>query len=266
MAEKEGKRAMESLDMKEGGGATNRASNPKMKLIRSCIVEFTGDLIFIFIGALSATAGYGALSAALAHGITIFVLIAAMGHISGGHYNPAVTLGILISGNIPIINAVCYIASQLSGGLVGALLVRAVTHPNHRATGIDYISIVNGGATIPNQATYPMEAITCEIIFTYLLVLTVLLTAVDTSSNTLAPLAIGFSIAADILAGGNISGASMNPARSFGPAVVLSIFGNGHAHWSLYYIYWVGQILGAALAGVMYKVFLANDEKRMLLK
>jgi len=239
---------------------TTTVVNPWVRLIRCCLVEFSGDLIFIFIGALSATAGLpGAIPAALAHGIAIFVLITAMGHISGGHFNPAVTIGVLIAGGIRAIDAVFYIISQLLGGFVGALLVRAA------CSGRIYATVVQGGITMPGGEVYPMEAITCEIIFTYLLVLTVLLTAVDTDLKVLAPLAIGCSILVDIVAGGTVSGASMNPARSFGPAVAFSIFENSN-HWRHQYVYYIGQLAGAGLAGLMYRAFFGNETKRWLLK
>lgn len=232
-------------------------------LLRSCVVEFIGDLIFIFIGTLQAFSAYGALGAACAHGLTIAILITGMGHISGGHFNPAVTLGIFVSGNIPIINAAMYMIAQLSGGLVGSLLARAcVTQTLWNQIG--------GGATIPSPAFMDnmnfAQGILLEAVMTWLLVHTVLISAVDTADNHLAPFAIGLSIFVDILAGGNLTGASMNPARSFGPAIVGSIFGIGaRSSFEYHYIYYVGPAIGATVAGVIYKTFLAKDEKRWLL-
>jgi len=232
-------------------------------LLRSCVVEFLGDLIFIFIGTLQAFANGGALVAACAHGITIAVLIVGMGHISGGHFNPAVTVGIFVSGNIPILNAAMYIVSQLGGGLVGSLLARACVSQ----TLWDSIS---GGATIPSSLFLAnmnfAQGILLEAMMTWLLVHTVLISAVDTADNHLAPFAIGLSIFVDILAGGNLTGASMNPARSFGPAVVGGIFGIGaRSSFDHHYIYYAGPLIGATVAGVIYKMFLAKDEKRWLL-
>jgi len=210
---------------------------------------------------MQATCGGGVLGAAAAHGITIAVLIGSMGHISGGHFNPAVTLGIFISGNIPIVNAVLYILSQLSGGFVGSLLARAALP---EATWVS----IGGGATIPAQADLGLiQGITVEAIMTFLLVNTVLISAVDTGTNVLAPFLIGLSIFVDILAGGNVTGASMNPARTFGPSIVGAIFPIGaRSSFEAQYIYWAGQAIGASIAAVFYKAFLAKDDSRWLLK
>lgn len=255
----------EEVDPLRGEDAETASRRPRLAalaatLSRACLVEFVGDLLFVFLGSMQALSGAGVVGAALCHGITIFVLIAGLGHISGGHFNPAVTIGAVIGGGIPLINAIFYIASQLLGGLVGAMFVRAVSHGNA------YELVIKGGVTVPGTDVYAMEAITCEAIMTYLLVTTVLVTAVDTSSNVLAPLAIGLSIATDILGGAKISGASMNPARSFGPAVAYSIFGNSNAHWDMHYVYWIGPLLGAAVAGTIYRLFFGNEDKRILLK
>jgi MIP family channel proteins len=233
------------------------------RLGRSVLVEFIGDILFIFIGSLQATSGAGVTGAALAHGITIAVLIMGMGHISGGHFNPAVTLGVFVSGNIQLIPALAYIAAQLLGGFVGSLLVRAVLND------VTY-NAISGGATIVPEPTSWIGAIIIEILMTYFLVHTVLMTAVDTDSNLLAPLAIGLSILVDIFAGGNISGASMNPARSLGPCISASIFAD-HSKltmakiWGRHYAYWVGPGIGAGIAGLLYKLFLAKDDSRILL-
>jgi MIP family channel proteins len=240
-----------------------KQSDGMANLFRNLVVEFIGDLLFIFIGSLQATSGTGVVGAALAHGITIAVLIMGMGHISGGHFNPAVTLGIFVSGNIQLIPALAYIAAQLLGGFVGSLLVRAVVSD---AT----YNMIAGGATIVPDATSWIGAIIIEILMTYFLVHTVLLTAVDTDSNLLAPLAIGLSILCDIFAGGNVSGASMNPARSLGPCISASIFAD-HTKlavskiWARHYVYWIGPGLGAGIAGLVYKLFLAKDDARILL-
>jgi len=230
-------------------------------LVRCCAVEFLGDLIFIFIGTMQATAGGGVLAAAAAHGITIAVLIGSMGHISGGHFNPAVTLGIFISGNIPIINTIMYMLSQLSGGFVGSLLARA-------ALTEDKWMGIGGGATIPADVDLGiLQGILVEAIMTFLLVNTVLISAVDTGTNVLAPFCIGLSIFVDILAGGNVTGASMNPARTFGPSIVGAIFTIGtRSSFDRQYIYWAGQAIGSSIAAIFYKAFLAKDESRWLLK
>jgi len=224
---------------------------------RRIFVEFLGTLIFIFIGSMQSLSGGGVTVAALTHGITISVLIMSMGHISGGHFNPAVTLGVFLSGGITWKSAISYIVSQLTGGVCGTCLVRL-------ALAAKLFNSISGGATIVPATTGWMEAIIVEAIMTFLLVNTVLLVAVDTNNNLLAPLAIGFSIMVDIFAGGNITGASMNPARSFGPAVGSSIFFHNYGQWPRHYVYWVGPIIGATLGSVSHRILArAHYERRL---
>jgi len=169
-----------------------------------------------------------------------------------------------LTGKIAPLNAIAYVIAQLLGGFVGGFLVRAVLPGNV------YYQIV-GGATIVPDSTSWAQAFICEIVLTYILVNTVLISAVDRSDNVLAPLAIGLSITLDIFAGGNVSGASMNPARSLGPCLTASIFADESyirvAHvWGRHYIYWIGPAIGAAIAAFLYKTFLANDNDRCILK
>uniref|UniRef100_A0A914WWZ7 Aquaporin-8 n=1 Tax=Plectus sambesii TaxID=2011161 RepID=A0A914WWZ7_9BILA len=246
-------------------------------IIRKLFVEFLGDTIFVFIGSLSALSAKesGVAAPAFAHGLTIAVLIMCFGHISGGHFNPCVTLGIALTGNIRPLTAVLYAGVQLLGGCFGALLVRAVLSYDA------YSTAAKGGETLlPHlfsdyndvAGTEWWQGIMCEMILTFILVNSVLMTAVDTDSNVLAPLAIGLSLTLDIFGAGHVSGASMNPARSFGPAIMASIFADHDTGvlplsqiWAYHYVYWIGPALGASLAAVTYKALLAKDEKRWLL-
>jgi MIP family channel proteins len=239
---------------------------------RKLSVEFIGDMIFVYIGTLQAVgSGGNILVPAFAHGITIGLLIMGMGHISGGHFNPAVTLGVLVSGNIQIITAVLYMICQLLGGFVGSVLARATVDT----------SVWNAilGGTVPPSAvsvSTPLvpavalfsapQGILLEAIMTYVLVNSVLMSAVDTDSNILAPFCIGLSIFVDILAGGAITGASMNPARSLGPAIAATIWPVPYMNaWAWHYVYWVGPGLGALVAGVVYKSIFARDGQRWFL-
>jgi len=260
-------------------------------LLRKLFAEFLGDTLFVFIGSLSATDGMDTTGAAFAHGITIAVLIMSLGHISGGHFNPCVTLGIALTGNIKPITALMYAAAQLLGGCFGALLVRAVLKD------LTYSIILGGATTVPisgptfggfalpagQGGTFWWQAIICELMLTYILVQSVLMTAVDTNTNLLAPLAIGLTLTLDIFGAAHISSSSMNPARSFGPCVMASIFANSTVIesmsdyqylgstsaasfiWRDHYVYWVGPILGATLAAATYRLLLAKDDKRILL-
>lgn len=242
----------------------NKLDIPNGKpLLRCCIVEFIGLLIFVFIGTLQAGSGgqTPVLVAASAHGITIALLIASMGHISGGHFNPAVTFGVFISGHLSVLKALSYAAAQLLGGFCGSLLAGIVVHDRMWDT-------IGGGATIPVDPLMSWtQGIIVECLLTFLLVNSVLLSAIDNDSNWLAPFAIGLTVFVDILAGGSISGASMNPARSLGPAIVGSFWPTTHglSAWTLHSIYWIGPLAGAAIAALVYKSFLGQTERRWLL-
>ncbi|UMM35318.1 hypothetical protein L5515_007997 [Caenorhabditis briggsae] len=224
-----------------------------------CAAEFIAVLLFVYIGSMQAAGGGdGVLHAAFAHGVAIFVLAATFGGVSGAHINPAVTFGIALVGRISPIHAVCYIASQLLGSVFGALLVRISLH--YKA-----YFVIGAGATLCGRGVGWQEGLTAEIVTTYILVQTVLLCAVDTDKNRLAPLAIGFSLIIEILAAGAISGASMNPARSFGPNIMGQFFlkpenlDSLYMFWNYHWIYYVGPVIGAFIAAGVYRLFFARD-------
>ncbi|OIV92779.1 hypothetical protein TanjilG_00913 [Lupinus angustifolius] len=214
--------------------------------IKAYLAEFHATLIFVFAGVGSAIAynevtkdaaldPAGLVAVALAHAFALFVGVSIAANISGGHLNPAVTFGLAIGGNITILTGLFYWIAQLLGSIVASLLLSFVT-----------------SKSIPTHAVAPgvnaLGGVVFEIIITFGLVYTVYATAVDPkkgSLGTIAPIAIGFVVGANILAAGPFSGGSMNPARSFGPAVVS---GNFAENW----IYWVGPLIGGGLAGLIY--------------
>uniref|UniRef100_A0A1I7Z9X6 Aquaporin n=1 Tax=Steinernema glaseri TaxID=37863 RepID=A0A1I7Z9X6_9BILA len=228
-------------------------------LITKMVAEFVGDMIFVFIGSLSGLSPVNSIiHAAFAHGITIFVLVASLGHVSGGHFNPAVTLSIAMSRKMNLKEVPFYWAAQLSGGFMGAILVRVVLNQ-------DQYNLINGGATMLSQGFEWYQGLIAEFLLTFILTQCVLLTAVDTSNNVLAPLAIGLTLTLDIFAAGIISGASMNPARSFGPCLGAQIFQSNTKHiWTYHYIYWVGPFLGAALAAGLHQLFFGRGNNRLI--
>lgn len=223
---------------------------------QGAIAEFIATLLFIFLGAgtVVVTGGLikeGLTSArlvaiALAHGLAIALLVASTAKISGGHINPAVTFAALITRKIDIQRAIMYVIAQLVGAVVGAgllaLIVPTAAQGNLGAHGLG-AGISAGGGLV------------AEIVLTFALVFVVFATAMDPKGlGHLAPLAIGFTIVVDHLVGVPITGAGMNPARSFGPAVVAGAWEN---HW----IYWVGPLIGAAIAGLVYEsVFLRKQD------
>lgn len=179
----------------------------------------------------------GLVGIALAHGLALMSMIYATGHISGGHVNPAVTIGLLCAGKIELPKAVGYVVAQCAGAVLAAYCLMHVFGANAGNLGTPGM----GAGVTFNQA------LITEIILTFFLVFTVYGTAVDRRAPAgMYGLAIGLVIAFDILAGGSISGASMNPARSFGPALVSGTMGN-------HLLYWIGPVIGGALGALVYK-------------
>ncbi|KAL6178366.1 hypothetical protein ACLB2K_049884 [Fragaria x ananassa] len=214
--------------------------------LKSYLAEFIATLLFVFAGVGSAIAydklttdaaldPSGLVAVAVAHAFALFVGVSVAANISGGHLNPAVTFGLAVGGNITILTGIFYWIAQLLGSTVACFLLKFVTSESVPTHGL-----ASGVGAI--------EGIVFEIIITFGLVYTVYATAADPkkgSLGTIAPIAIGFIVGANILAAGPFSGGSMNPARSFGPAVVS---GNFAYNW----IYWVGPLVGGGLAGLVY--------------
>jgi MIP family channel proteins len=221
-------------------------------LLKQCVAEFIGTfaLIFIGVGAIhndQPGAGMGLLGVALAHGLTIAVMVSATGGISGGHLNPAVTFGLLVGGKIKPANALAYWVAQLAGGAAAGFLLVGMFGANGTA-------IVAGGTPDLGAGISPCVGIMVELVLTFFLVFVVYGSAVDARAPKIGGLAIGLTVALDILFGGPLTGGSMNPARTFGPALASG-------HWNNHYVYWVGPLLGGALAGLIYGRFLIKDAK-----
>ena len=222
---------------------------------RATLAEFIATLLFIFLGAGTVVVTGGLLkdgltsarlvAIALAHGLTIALLVAATAKISGGHINPAVTFGAWITGKIDLAKAIMYVVAQLVGGVVGASLLVAVipaaAQGNLGAHGLGAGITVGGG-------------LVAEIVLTFALVFVVFATAMDPKGlGHLAPVAIGLTVLVDHLFGVPVTGASMNPARSFGPAFVAGVWDN---HW----IFWVGPLVGGGLAALVYEFWFLRRE------
>lgn len=221
---------------------------------RKAIAEFIGAFTLIFIGAGAIISGGDLLTVALAHGLAIGVMVSALARISGGHFNPAVTLGALAGRQITMRLALVYWAFQLLGALVAALALFAifpssVWQPSHLGT--------PALGTIPGLSwNVPVATgILVEAVLTFLLVFVIYGTGIDPKGtfNAVGGFAIGLTISIGIMMGGPLTGAAMNPARWFGPAVVSQFFDN-------WYVYLIGPFLGAVLAGVVYsRVFLDKN-------
>lgn len=211
-----------------------------MDKLRVCFAEFIGTfaLIFVGIGAIK-TAGHDVPSVALAHGLTIAAFVSATMHISGGQLNPAVTFGLLCGGHMTIANAIRYWISQLLGGFTAALICLGLFGREVVVTGTPQLAINLNAA----------QGILVEAILTFFLVFVVYGTAVDERGRRVAGFAIGSTITLDILFGGPLTGAAMNPARVFGPALAANF-------WHDDYVYWLGPLIGGALGGLVYGFFM----------
>jgi aquaporin TIP len=221
--------------------AARRRTDDDRDLIRQAVVEFIGPfaLVFIGVGAIISTAGDNLVAIALAHGLAIGLMVASAGHISGGVYNPALTIGLLVTGRLPGSRALMYIVAQLAGAVVASLALKAIFDGSQ-------IDAVGLGVPIVAERYEVSAGLLAEIIGTFLLMYAVFGTAVDQrGAKAIAPLVIGLVITIDILAFGAVTGAAVNPARSFGPALVQGI-------WTDFWVYWVGPTIGAVLAALLH--------------
>jgi MIP family channel proteins len=223
-------------------------------LLKQCVAEFVGTFALIFIGVgvianhANLESNAGLLAVALAHGLAIAVMVSATGAISGGHLNPAVTFGVWVGGKIETKRAAAYLFSQLAGALLAAAMV-AILLDSPNAPGRE---LVFKGTPAVGKGATALQSIGIEAVLTFFLVFVVYGTAVDIRAPKIGGLAIGLTVALDILFGGPFTGAAMNPARTFGPAVIGQ-------QWNHHYVYWIGPLLGGALAGIVYGRFLIRQ-------
>jgi MIP family channel proteins len=218
---------------------------------RHFTAEFVGTFALVFVGGGTIITSplvqsqATVLSVALAHGLILALLVSATMSISGGHLNPAVTTGFLVTRRIDPMMAVIHWIAQFLGAIIAAYMLKALYPAN-----VANLTLL-GGQRI-SADTSLLQAIGLEAIATFFLVFVVFGTAVDPRAPKLGGMAIGLTIAADILAIGPLTGGSMNPARSFGPAVVTHVFEGQTA-------YWVGPILGGIVAALLYDRLFLRD-------
>jgi aquaporin TIP len=217
--------------------------------LKALVSEFLGTFALIFFGvgsvALAATHG-GLVTVALAHGLVIAVMASAVGAISGGHFNPAVSLGAYMGNKISLINLVAYWISQLAGAIVGAWLI------HYAFAGVADVHGTPGMIANLSMA----QGFTLEAIGTFFLVFVVYGTAIDRRAPKMGALFIGLTITICICAFGPVTGSSINPARFLGPALV-----EGDMKDVIVYI--LGPLTGGALAGLLYNYFLADRDPEM---
>ena len=242
---------------------------------RSVAAEFIATGLFVFLGTGSvvvAAVGLGAatsdigpspqfiISVALAHGLAIALLVAATAKISGGHINPVVSLAAALTGKMKVSTACLYIAGQIVAAILASLLLKAViAGPMEGTLGAHSVNVFippdQFGLLDDQVGNGAGAGLLVEIVLTFVLVFVIFATAMDPKGpKHLAPMAIGLAYLVDSLVGIPLTGASMNPARSFGPAIVANV-------WADHWIYWLGPAIGAVLAALVYEfVFLERED------
>jgi MIP family channel proteins len=216
------------------------------KLSTSLLAELIGTFALVFIGAGAGALGIGGLvGVAFAHGLVVIGFAYAYGHISGTHINPAVTLGVWAAGKIDTARALSYVFFQLLGGILAAYTLYWVLGGAETGLGATHLQhgLVVGNATI---AITPAVGMVLEAILTFFLVNAVMNAGISGKATIPGGLAIGFTLVFCILMGGPLTGASLNPARSLGPALATGDFSD-------LWVYFVGPILGGVIAGLLYK-------------
>jgi MIP family channel proteins len=231
-----------------------------MYTFKQLLAEAIGTFFFCFagIGAIVATSepinsGAGLVGVALAHGLALSVAVSIFAGISGAHFNPAVTIGFLSTRRIALPQALLYIVFQLIGATLAAAACKMIYPP--AAVNASMLGIPLPGSWINT----PEIILLTEFLLTFLLMISIYGTAIDerAAPMKLGGFGIGLAVTFDILAGGKVTGASMNPARSFGPSLVHSYFA---WHW---WCYWVAPIAGAMAAALIYEHLLLDKDEEL---
>jgi MIP family channel proteins len=218
-------------------------------LLRRALAEFIGTfaLVFVSVGALAASGLTGDVSPslvalALAYGLTLAVMVSALGHISGGHFNPAVTLAFFVTRRLSVLLTIVYLIAQLAAAAGAVLLIRWI-FPGTSAESVGY------GSPALGDGVGTAEALVVEALLAFFLVWVVFATIADVRGTfrSIAGLAIGLTVAFGVLAAEPLTSAMMNPARSFGPQLV-------DGSWDDFWVWYAGPILGGAIAGLLYEL------------
>jgi aquaporin Z len=218
--------------------------------LRRGVAEFVGAFALTFVGAGAIMSSGGDLTAiALAHGLVIAVMASAVGHISGGHFNPAVTLGFLVTRRMRPSLAAVYGVAQFGGAILAALMLRWIYPDAVRNS-------AKLGAPVLNSEISVGAGVVVEAVLTFFLVWVIFACAADSRGTfkSIAGLAIGFTITLDVFMGGRLTGAAMNPSRAFGTDVVQN-------YWADAWIYYVGPAAGAVAAAALYEFLYLRPER-----
>ncbi|KAM4715869.1 LOW QUALITY PROTEIN: aquaporin-8-like [Anableps anableps] len=235
----------------------SKALSKYERLYQPCVAELVGTMLFVFVGCVSVIENgpaAGRLQPALVHGLAVAVLVAVMDKISGSHFNPPFTLAIYLCGGLELMMVGPYLLSQLIGAVLGAGMAKLVTSPErfHNATGAAF--------DVLKSESQLYRALLGEVAMTCMVTLVVLMVAVNSRTKTpLAPLLVGCTVTVNILAGADISGSCMNPARALGPALMTS-------YWTYHWVYWVGPIAGGVLGAALVRLILGDKQLRVVMK
>lgn len=206
---------------------------------RTMIAEAIGTFTLVFIGVGAIANDAGLLGVAFAHGLAIAVMVAATAAISGGHLNPAVTIGFLATGRISIVGAISYIVAQLAGATVAAGLLLLTLR--------DQMLPIALGTPTPGPELGAVQVLVIEGVLTFLLMFVIFGTAAVRAEPAVGGLFIGLTVTLDILMGGPLTGAAMNPARHFGPALLA-----GPSYLAQSWLYWLAPVGGSVAASLLY--------------
>ncbi|WP_375389135.1 MIP/aquaporin family protein [uncultured Amnibacterium sp.] len=225
--------------------------------LRAATAELVGTFLLVLVGTAvavaaglgrnTAGAAYDSLAIALAFGLTLTAVVAALGHASGAHVNPAVTIGLASIGRFPWRSVPAYVVAQILGAVIASLVLWAAYGPTAR-------SDAKLGVTAPTSGVNDLQAFLMEVVVGFLLVFVVVAVATDDRVPTAAaPVAIGAALACGVLVAGPISGGAANPARALGPMIVDLSFTSAWA-------YILGPVLGGVLAAVLYDRFVRSAD------
>jgi MIP family channel proteins len=229
---------------------------PVHNTTQKLVAEFLGTFALVFFGAgaicaerFVAGSGGGMLGAALVSGLAIFILSTAFGHVSGAHFNPAVTIGFWITKRLNTMEVLGYWLAQMLGGIVAAFLLKAIL-PREES----WQPVLGGTPDLARDFTR-LPAMGLEALIVFFLVLVYFATTADDNieSRPFSGLSVGLVYTIGILVAGPFTGAGLNPARAFGPALASS-------HWANWGVYWVGPIAGGFFAGLIYEALYGRKQ------
>ena len=249
--------AIEEKEEESGGGGLYGSQIDASHIVGAALAELVGTFILVFggtavaVGAIlarpTAGAAYDSLAIALAFGLSLAIVVAAIGHVSGAHVNPAVTLGMAATGKFPWNYTPMYVAAQL----VGAVLAALATWLTFAGPGRSAASLA---ATYPARGVGDLQAFLVEILITFILVFVVMSVATDERAPAaIAALAVGFALAVGVFIAGPVTGGAVNPVRALGPMLVA---GDLTSFW----LYILGPIVGGVLGALLYDRFMAETE------